>query len=91
MPERHLTVETLLVGARVRVSVADSGPGVDPAVADTLFHPFRTTKPTGLGLGLSICQSLVEAHGGRIETRRRSEGGSIFFFELPAAPASRAS
>src|SRR5829696_7602786 len=85
--ERRLSIETRLSGALVRVSVADSGPGVDPALAATLFHPFHTTKPSGLGLGLSICQSLIESHGGRIRTAPQPGGGSIFFFELPAAPS----
>jgi two-component system sensor kinase FixL len=85
--DRQMTIETSAAAARVRVSVSDTGPGVDPAVAGTLFHPFHTTKPSGLGLGLSICQSLIEAHGGRIEAQARPGGGSIFLFELPAAPA----
>jgi two-component system sensor kinase FixL len=87
--DRRLTVETCLSGDRVRVSVADSGPGVDPVIAATLFHPFHTTKPSGLGLGLSICQSLIEAHGGRIEAQPQTGGGSIFSFELPAVAAGQ--
>ena len=90
LAERRLAVETRLAEQWVRVSVADSGPGVDPVIGATLFHPFHTTKPSGLGLGLSICQSLVDAHGGRIGTTPRPGGGTIFFFEIPAAPAGAA-
>ena len=88
--KRRLTIETKALPQHVRVSVADSGRGIDPAVAARLFHPFQSTKPTGLGLGLSISQSLIEAHGGRIGTEANPEGGAVFFFELPAAsgPAS---
>ena len=85
--ERHLLIETHAANQHVRVSVTDSGEGVDPAIAATLFHPFQSTKPAGLGLGLSICQSLIEAHGGRIGTTPRPGRGAVFFFELPAVPA----
>src|SRR6185503_19201838 len=84
--ERHLLIEAHAANRHVRVSVADSGEGVDPAIAATLFHPFQSTKPSGLGLGLSICQSLIEAHGGRIGTTARAGRGAVFFFELPAVP-----
>lgn len=83
--ERTLSIRTERQGARLRVIVADSGPGVDPAIADRLFHPFHSTKTAGLGLGLSICQSLVEAHGGRIATLP-SDRGAVFFFEMPLVP-----
>jgi two-component system sensor kinase FixL len=73
------------VAAGVRVSVADSGPGIDPAILPKLFQPFQSTKPSGLGLGLSICQSLVEAHGGRIGTSASAGPGAEFYFDLPAA------
>jgi len=86
LPDRRLIVETRRVDHDVRVSVTDSGPGIDPSIAPTLFHPFHTTKPSGLGLGLSICQSLVESHGGRIGTEPQIHGGTTFFFDLPAAP-----
>jgi signal transduction histidine kinase len=83
--ERTLTIRTEHSDSRVRIVVADSGPGIDPRVADRLFHPFHSTKPSGMGLGLSICQSIVEAHGGRIGTLPPSGRGAVFFFELPAA------
>ena len=82
--ERQLLIEAHAANRHVRVSVADSGEGVDPAIAATLFHPFQSTKPSGLGLGLSICQSLIEAHGGRIGTIPRAGRGAVFYFELPA-------
>jgi len=92
MADRRLSIETRAAGRGVRVSVSDSGHGVDPAIAATLFHPFHTTKSSGLGLGLSICQSLIEAHAGRIGTAPAAERGTTFFFELPAAaPAGAAS
>lgn len=84
-PERMLTIRIERQPTRLRVVVADSGPGVDPAIADRLFHPFHSTKTSGLGLGLSICESLVEAHGGRIATLPSSRG-AVFFFEMPFAP-----
>lgn len=84
--ERRLSIEARKAPNGVRVSVADSGAGVDPAIAPTLFHPFHSTKPTGMGLGLSICRSLVEAHGGTIGTRPCDTGrGAVFYFELPGA------
>jgi two-component system sensor kinase FixL len=82
---RRLTIETRPVDARARVSVIDTGPGVEPELVPTLFHPFRSNKPTGLGLGLSICQTLVEAHRGRIGMTARPWNGTEFFFELPGA------
>ena len=88
MRERQLTLDMRVVDRRVRVSVGDSGQGIDPEIAPRLFHPFQSTKPAGLGLGLSICQSLIEAHGGRMGTSPQAGPGAIFFFELPAAKES---
>jgi two-component system sensor kinase FixL len=69
----------------VEVSVADSGSGLAPEVAAHLFQPFVTTKRHGMGLGLSICRTIVEAHGGRIWVDSRPGGGTIFRFTLRAA------
>jgi len=88
---RRLAIRTEAHGSDVRVSVTDTGGGVDPAVRDRLFHPFQSTKAAGMGLGLSICQSLVEAHGGRVGAGPHPPGGALFFFELPAATASQVS
>ena len=82
---RRLTIRTEERHGSVRVCVADTGPGVDPAIVDRLFHPFQSTKHDGLGLGLSICETLIEAHGGRIAVEPPSPGGgATFYFELPA-------
>ena len=66
-----------------RVSVSDSGPGISPDVAEQLFQPFVTTKLTGMGVGLSICRTIVEAHGGRIWTGPSPHGGATFSFTVP--------
>jgi two-component system sensor kinase FixL len=66
----------------VRVSVSDSGLGLDPGIAEKLFHPFMSTKPSGIGLGLSICHTIVNAHGGRIWVEPSEFGGTTFNFTL---------
>jgi two-component system sensor kinase FixL len=75
----------------VEISVADSGAGIAPEVAAHLFQPFVTTKRRGMGLGLSICRTIVEAHGGRIWVDARPGGGTIFRFTLRAAKFEEAS
>jgi signal transduction histidine kinase len=67
----------------VRVSVRDSGPGLSLESFDRLFDAFYTTKPRGLGMGLSICRSIVEAHGGRIWAMANDSGGATFQLSLP--------
>jgi two-component system sensor kinase FixL len=69
----------------VQVTVSDTGRGLPPEVASRLFHPFVTTKEKGMGIGLSICHSIVEAHGGRIWAAPNEKGGASFHFRLPAA------
>jgi C4-dicarboxylate-specific signal transduction histidine kinase len=85
--ERRLTLRTSIEpGATVGIIwVEDSGPGVSPEVRDKLFHPFVTTKESGLGMGLSICHSIVESMGGRIEIKDQAGTGAVFFVELPLA------
>lgn len=75
-------------GNQVCVEVLDRGKGIDPDAVHSLFTPFFTTKATGLGLGLSICQSIISDHGGRIEYRFREGGGSVFHFCLPVVIGS---
>ena len=70
----------------VLVAVRDSGPGLAPAALENLFKAFHTTKPNGLGLGLSICRSIVEAHGGRLWASANAPRGAVFQFTLPAHP-----
>jgi two-component system sensor kinase FixL len=83
---RELTVRTLRDGdAGVEVVISDTGPGLPSQVASRLFHPFVTTKEKGMGIGLSICSSIIEAHGGRIWATPREGGGTNFHFWLPAA------
>ena len=68
----------------VLVSVRDSGPGLAAAIRDSLFKAFQTTKPSGLGLGLSICRSIIESHGGRLWASANATRGTIFQFTLPS-------
>jgi len=68
-----------------RVSVADTGPGIAPEVLERLFQPFMTTKAQGMGVGLSISRSIIEAHGGRIWAEANPGGGALFRFTLPPA------
>ncbi|WP_426419686.1 ATP-binding sensor histidine kinase [Bradyrhizobium genosp. A] len=70
----------------ILVAVADSGPGIDPEHLDLVFKPFHTTKPSGMGMGLSICQSIIAAHGGRLWAEANRPRGAIFQFTLPAGP-----
>ena len=70
----------------VEVRIADSGPGLSPEIQDRLFQPFVTTKESGLGIGLSICQVIIEAHGGRLWAEDNTAGGTIFRFTIPCSP-----
>jgi signal transduction histidine kinase len=67
----------------VLIAVRDSGPGLDPNNLDRLFDAFYTTKPQGLGMGLAISRSIVEAHGGRLSATADSSRGAVFQFTLP--------
>ena len=67
----------------IEISVSDSGPGIAAEVTDTIFEPFVTTKPLGMGLGLSISRSIVESHGGRLQMLQRVDSGATFVFDLP--------
>lgn len=84
-PRRELEVSTRPAeDDMAEVIVADSGPGVSAEVADQLFQPFITTKKQGMGVGLSISRTIVEAHGGRIWVEAREDGGAEFHFTLRA-------
>lgn len=85
---RHALVVTAApVGHEaVEVAVADSGPGLAPEIADRLFEAFVSTKSGGMGVGLSICRSIIQAHGGRLWAEPNPGGGAVFRFTLPAAP-----
>ena len=67
----------------VHVAVKDTGAGIDPAIADRIFESLFTTKPNGMGMGLSICRSIIEAHGGRLWTSPNTPHGAIFQFTIP--------
>jgi len=82
---RELSISTQRRGAdEVLVTVRDSGPGIDPANLGRVFDSFYTTKPSGIGLGLSICRSIIDAHGGRLWTAANEPRGATFQFTLPA-------
>ena len=85
--QRELEVRTLLLNDEtVEIAVADSGPGLSDEIADHLFEPFISTKHNGMGLGLSICRSIVEAHGGKLWICPDARKGTIFCFTLAAVP-----
>ncbi|MBV8119174.1 MAG: hypothetical protein JO081_04450 [Alphaproteobacteria bacterium] len=87
--------QSILIKARcksrraIEISVADSGPGIAPEVMETLFDPLVTTKPLGMGMGLSISRSISESHGGGLRMAQNDPRGAIFFVELPTAEATR--
>ena len=75
---------------RVLVAVQDSGIGIDPEQIDRMFVAFVTTKPDGLGMGLSICRSIIEAHGGELWALSNDDAGATFQFTLPIRQESAA-
>jgi len=86
--KRRLTIKSWLDTNRIFVEVADTGPGFDEEDFDTLWEPFYSHKAGGLGLGLAICRTIVETHGGRIKVEGASSSGSVVVFELPALSES---
>ena len=81
---RELSISSYRAGAKtVEITVADTGPGMPDSIAQQLFEPFVTTKEKGMGVGLSICRTIVEAHGGRIWMVPNPIGGTIFKIQLP--------
>lgn len=86
LARRQVVIRTSRSGpTAITVEVADTGPGVEPGIVEQLFTPFHTTKSDGLGLGLSISRSLVEAHGGELGFRPSKPNGAVFMFRLPVA------
>ncbi len=84
---RELRIRTMAVGTNsLRVAVADTGPGLGPELLERIFSPFCTTKPGGMGLGLSICRSIVEAHGGELWAEAGKPRGAVFQFTLTPVP-----
>jgi signal transduction histidine kinase len=85
---RHLRIRTHLVEADgVAISIEDSGLGLDPRIQDRVFEPYCSTKPRGMGLGLSICEAIVSAHGGTISLSPGSARGAVFRVDLPTRAA----
>jgi signal transduction histidine kinase len=82
---RELLISTEEDQAGVVVAVRDSGPGVDPEHLDRVFDAFYTTKPSGMGMGLSICRSIIHAHGGKLWAEANEPRGAVFQFTLPGA------
>ncbi len=85
---RELVVSAEREAEFVRISVSDTGSGVPPEIAAQLFQPFVTTKPDGMGIGLSVCRTIVESHGGRLWTEANPGGGTLFHFTVPTAAAA---
>ena len=85
---REMVVATRAADGAIEIDVSDTGPGIAPDVAARLFQPFVTTKAAGLGLGLSICREIVEAHEGRLSVAARATGGTTFTMSLPTGAFS---
>jgi signal transduction histidine kinase len=89
-PGGAVTLKTRAVGANAEISVIDRGCGIDPAHRDSIFNPFFTTKPAGVGLGLAIVSKIVDEHGGNISVESEPGKGSVFLVRLPMeAPAAQ--
>jgi signal transduction histidine kinase len=84
---RELLISTEQDQAGVLVAVRDSGPGIDSAHLDRVFDAFYTTKSSGTGMGLSICRSIIHAHGGKLWAKANEPRGAVFQFTLPRAEA----
>jgi two-component system, LuxR family, sensor kinase FixL len=90
MSQRAANARTLTLrsssapGDGIEISVADTGCGIPPGLEEKIFEPYHTTKPQGLGLGLSLSRSIVIAHGGRLWAENRTGGGATFHCAIPA-------
>jgi signal transduction histidine kinase len=78
-----LRIKTATNSNSVKISVEDTGVGLGEEDLERIFHPFYTTKTDGIGMGLSISRSIIEAHGGRLWAEPRSPHGAVFAFNLP--------
>ena len=81
--ELSIRIERGQADGGVLVEVGDSGPGIEPANHERVFEPFYTKKTSGVGMGLSICRSIIEGHGGRLWAEANEPGGAVFQFTLP--------
>ncbi len=82
--EKNINVETRIKDDNyVEVCISDNGPGINVRDVDNIFEAFYTTKDSGLGMGLSICKSIIENHGGELSYSQNKTGGSRFYFSLP--------
>ena len=84
---RHVVVGTNVRGREVELSVRDTGTGLPEPIDDTPFPPFVTTKPQGIGIGLTIVQTIVDAHEGTLQAHNNPEGGATFTVTLPRSAA----
>ena len=84
-PRRNLVISSRRQGEMIEVAVADTGPGIAEHIKARLFEPFVTSKATGMGVGLSICRSIVESNGGRLWAEDNAGGGTVFRFTVPVA------
>src|SRR5262249_8407110 len=82
---RELLISTAQGHTSIRVAVRDSGPGIDPTHLERVFEAFYTTKSSGMGMGLSVCRSIIDAHGGRLWADANEPRGAVFQFTLPVA------
>jgi signal transduction histidine kinase len=83
--ELHISTENT-ESEGVRIAVRDSGPGLSAGNLQHLFKPFYTTKPNGMGMGLSICRTIIEDHGGRLWATEHGSNGALFQFTIPSQP-----
>jgi signal transduction histidine kinase len=90
-PGGAVTVKTRPVAGNAEISVIDRGEGIEPKIIDTIFNPFVTTKPDGVGLGLAICSKIVDQHGGKIAVESERGKGSVFRVFLPMGEPASAS
>jgi signal transduction histidine kinase len=82
-PGGKLTIKTEIASSWLRIRFSDNGPGIPPDDLDRIFEPFYTTKSGGMGMGLSICRRIIQAHGGRLEAKNRVPQGTEFIILLP--------